>query len=119
MKQMGKHILHVEDDPIQQMIVTSLLKGIADITQAETLEKATALINDSTYELILLDLTLPDGSGLDLLNTLSDNANKPPVIIFSAHEVTDSLHNAAAVLVKGHYKEQDFVNFVRTLLTEA
>ncbi|TQX84259.1 MULTISPECIES: response regulator [Rhizobium] len=58
-----------------------------------------------SYTLILLDLHLPDGSGLELLRRLNERLSMPPVIILSAYDqLSDRLEGiklgAADYLVK-------------------
>ncbi len=56
------------------------------------------------YDLILLDITLSDGSGLELLPLLRpDDSDATPVIIFSADEMPRDISQAVnAALVKSH-----------------
>jgi signal transduction histidine kinase/DNA-binding response OmpR family regulator len=78
-------ILHVEDDPDIRELVTLALGGSTRIDAADTLEGARRRLAEHRYALIILDVTLPDGSGLDLLPVLGgQSAPPPPVVIFSA-----------------------------------
>ncbi len=94
-------ILHVEDDLDLRIVVASSLEGLAPIVQAGSLRQARAWLQTQAPSLILLDLVLPDGNGLDLLQDLSDQACSAPVVIFSAHEPPrEHLSQVSAVLVK-------------------
>ena len=69
------------------------------------LRSAIAATDQRSYRLILLDLHLPDGSGLDLLRRLNECLSMPPVIILSAYDqLSDRLEGmklgAADYLVK-------------------
>ncbi len=110
----AKRILHVEDDPDTQHYVRSLLDTDGEITQTGSIQEARRLLEAGGYDLLLLDLLLPDGSGLDLLH--DPQLDLPPVIVFSAHEVTDTLPNAQAILVKGRFNEQDLIASARSLM---
>lgn len=81
------HILHVEDDSDITTIVSSLFNNDYQVTQASTLAKAKQLLDTENFELILLDVGLPDGSGLDLLKQLNNNDHNIPVVIFSAQDI--------------------------------
>lgn len=81
------NILHIEDDPDITAIVLSLLDNDFNVINAGTLSQAKKLINNNTYDLVLLDIGLPDGSGLDILPLLDDDNHQIPVIIFSAQDV--------------------------------
>lgn len=53
---------------------------------ATDLKSATAAVDQTRYGLVLLDLRLPDGNGLDLLRHMKDGSPLPPVIIMSAYD---------------------------------
>jgi CheY-like chemotaxis protein len=55
-------------------------------TAAECLEK----LDQETFDCMVLDLTLPDRSGMELLETLSRNEEKsfPPVIVYTGHDLS-------------------------------
>lgn len=60
----------VEDDPILGEHFASIVRAIADASLAgvaETLADARALVAQDALDILLLDLGLPDGSGLDLI----------------------------------------------------
>lgn len=109
-----KRILHVEDDPSTQDYIRSLLGPEGELTQTDSIREARRLLQESRFDLLLLDLLLPDGSGLDLLHDAQ--LTLPPVIVFSAHEVTDSLPTVEHILVKGRFAEQDLIASARALL---
>jgi len=110
-----KRILHVEDTKSQQLYIGAILAGIADMTWAGTLKEARSLIKDSRFDLVLIDFTLPDGSGSDLINELAAQDPPIPVIVFSAHELTNNMVNVRNVFVKGHFREQDLIDVVRSI----
>jgi DNA-binding response OmpR family regulator len=111
----SKRILHVEDSKSLQQYIGAILSGIAEITWAGTLKEARLLIKDSRFDLVLLDFTLPDGSGSDLIRELAEKDPTIPIIIFSAHDITSSMVNVNKVFVKGQYSEQDLIKTVRSL----
>lgn len=63
-------VLHVEDDPDIVQLLSILLNDVAQMRYAMTLQDARRLLNEEPFDLVILDLTLPDGSGLDLLPLL-------------------------------------------------
>lgn len=93
-------VLHVEDDADIVSVVAGVLEGVARPVPAFTLAEArAALAGEGGFDLILLDIALPDGSGLDLLPEAAERGI--PVVIFSAHEPdSDTAGSVAAVLVK-------------------
>ena len=63
----------------------------------ESLRFAEAGFRTTTYDLILLDLMLPDGHGLDFLKTIRASGNSTPVIILTARDqVSDRIEGLNA-----------------------
>ncbi|MBT8347844.1 MAG: PAS domain S-box protein, partial [Sulfurovum sp.] len=60
-------ILHVEDDPDIADLIKILLHDIGEIDLAVTKAEALKKLEYKKYDLILLDMMLPDGSGQDIL----------------------------------------------------
>jgi DNA-binding response OmpR family regulator len=80
-------ILIVED----QLRLANLLKqGLAErsytVACAHTCGEARDVLCESAYDLIILDLGLPDGDGLDLLREWRKSGFKEPVLILSARD---------------------------------
>lgn len=115
MKEMTSRILHVEDDPDLQRYVAVALSDIATVTAVMTLKEARASIAKTKYDLFIIDFTLPDGSGSELVIELAKQNPSIPVVVFSAHEITGTLINVSRVFVKGRFVDQDFVDAVRSL----
>jgi CheY-like chemotaxis protein len=114
----SKRILHVEDSKSLQQLVGAILSGIAEITWASTLKEARLLIKESKFDLVLLDFTLPDGSGSDLINELEALDPTIPIIIFSAHDITNTAINVRNIFVKGQYNEKGLTKAVRSILSQ-
>jgi DNA-binding response OmpR family regulator len=111
-------ILHVEDDDDIVSVVSALVGEVADVTPAATREEAKRLIHEETFDLIILDLMLPDGSGEDLLCELHRSTNyKVPVIVFSAREPSaDLAYRIEATLVKSHVSNNELLEVVKSAL---
>lgn len=80
-------ILIVEDDPIL-MDGLSVGLGINGFTvdSVVTCEDARAALAAQNYDAIVLDLMLPDGSGLDILSEIRRAKNDLPVILLTARD---------------------------------
>lgn len=81
------HILAIDDDPDINILVSDLLTGPHRVVHsAATAMEALALADETAYDLILLDLILPDMSGQDLLIELRSRPQsaETPVIVLSA-----------------------------------
>lgn len=80
-------ILLIEDDPGLGNAVRDQIVGDGHVPDlAPTLSYARDLVATMTYDLILLDLGLPDGRGLDFLKTLRAKGSVTPVMILTAHD---------------------------------
>ncbi len=80
-------ILLVEDDPAIQR---SVRKGLMELDfhplTASTLADARELILNNEIDLLVLDLGLPDGDGLDFLKEIRASGNRTPVILLTARD---------------------------------
>src|SRR5690606_22595335 len=70
-------ILHVEDDPDIVEVLRLSLAGTADVTATDRLEEAKSLVQKNEYDLVILDVGLPDGLGTDLLPYVGSRAAQP------------------------------------------
>lgn len=59
----------------------------ATVGEADDVEGALAAIEDSDWDVIVLDITLRDASGLDLLKQIPERRSQTPVLILSMHPV--------------------------------
>lgn len=78
-------ILVIEDEVELSNSIVTYLKGEQYICEvADTYAAAVKKTNSFEYDCILLDITLPDGDGLKILNDLKKNDKTDGVIIISA-----------------------------------
>ena len=86
---MTKKILIIEDEPdIRKTLVYNISREGYDVTTASSLSEGKQHIDLASFSLIILDLMLPDGSGLDLCRDIKSDANKSniPIIILTAKD---------------------------------
>jgi len=80
-------ILYIEDDLITAEYLDAFLREHGfDVVHTDSVVSAHSYINTETFDLILLDLNMPDYNGFDLLKTI--NALALPVIVISAFSDT-------------------------------
>jgi two-component system OmpR family response regulator len=85
-------ILLIEDEPVLgEAVATHLKRSNHAVDWVQRLDDAEAALRAVDYGLILLDLHLPDGRGLDLLRKLRKADDRRPVII-----LTDATRSATA-----------------------
>lgn len=79
--------LLIEDDAVLGAGVRDYLSRAGDaVDWMQTLSDASDAARSVAYDLVLLDLRLPDGSGLGFLRILRSSGNKTPVIILTARD---------------------------------
>lgn len=83
-------ILVVEDD---RRMADNLVSGLADygyeVTLARTGEEAFFLVHSTHPDLVLLDLTLPQRGGLEILAQIRTQQHPPRVLILTSHNSID------------------------------
>lgn len=78
-------ILVIDDDRGILEIAERVLRASGyEVAVASTLKNGLARAGERAYDLILLDVALPDGSGLTGLRSLKD-ATKAPIVMMSGH----------------------------------
>lgn len=107
-------ILHVEDDDDLCSVVATLAEGVGECDRAATLHEARERLDHSRYDLVILDLELPDGVGWELLD------NHPlgcPVIVFSGRPARrDDAPEVAATLVKSSTSNDELLRMISSLV---
>jgi DNA-binding response OmpR family regulator len=110
----------VEDDISLTQLVKELLADEADVVAAHSLAQARKLVRD-VFDLVILDIALGDGSGLDVLPLLRERGGAaPPVILYSASEASAELSGLVqAALVKSRNSLDDLVAHVRMAVADS
>lgn len=90
-------ILVIEDSLEAQKLIQIGIQDMAIVRFAESLAVGRELLQEDKYDLILLDLNLPDGDGLDLCQEVQLYPYRIPVIVVSGKsEVDDRIHSLVA-----------------------
>lgn len=107
-KKQLKQLLVIEDNEIDSSQISKMLKGDnIQVTIAPTGKKAISMLSKKDYDCIILDYTLPDISGVEMIRKVSEVKNKlTPVIVYSARDFNKSEmnllnNNSNTVLTKG------------------
>lgn len=83
-------ILFVEDDMgLIQGLSFALSKEGHEVTVASTMKEALAKWRENKAELVILDVTLPDGSGFDICETIRKESNVPIVFLTAKDDEMD------------------------------
>lgn len=82
-----KQILLLEDDEVLGRGIAMALKTQeCNVTLAQTLTQAESALQ-AQFSLLILDINLPDGSGLELLKKLRRKGNHTPAILLTANDL--------------------------------
>lgn len=81
-------VLIVDDEPaIRESLAFALTRDGFAIAEASSLREARAQVGEA--DLVLLDLVLPDGNGLEFLRGLRSKSDVPVIVLTSRDEETD------------------------------
>jgi len=102
-------ILLIEDHPIVRAGCRSLLQGAqgTEVREATTAADGLRLAHEFIPQVVVLDLRLPDGTGLDLLKPLMLLEHPPKVIIFSMYEDPAFAARALEAGARGYITKND------------
>lgn len=93
--------LIVDDETdIRELLVMTLERMDVDTYSASGVEEAKILLKQRQYALCLTDMQMPDGTGLDLVNYISEFHTGLPVAVITAHA---SAENAVSALKAGAF----------------
>lgn len=109
------HILVVEDNPgdyilLQQYFLLGKLP-VEEIRLAKNMAETIEIVKENDFDIALLDLTLPDSTGVDSVITLERLLPKTPIVVFSGLSTIDVAREAISLgaqdyLVKGDFDEK-------------
>ncbi len=82
-----RKILLLEDDmALGQGIRFALQNNDVDVTLCSTMKQARQMLKDAAFDLLVLDVNLPDGSGLELLQEVR-RSRLTPIILLTANDM--------------------------------
>ncbi len=109
-----RRVLHVEDDVDITRVLRAMLEGVAEVDFAPTLNAAHVCLSSVEYAMVILDIGLPDGSGLELLPRLAQQYPSLPVLIFSGQEFDKNEYgHVLASYVKSRSDTEDMVRVIQ------
>jgi DNA-binding response OmpR family regulator len=95
----GGHVLIIDDEAsLRQTMARILLRAGFEVTTVASGQESFSVLNDHSFDMVYLDLRLPDMSGLDILKTIRAMFPDMPIILFTAQP---DLHSAVEALRRG------------------
>ena len=118
---MKEKIFLLEDDAYLRDGLSEMLSGQGyAVTAAETISKARGIIASGVFDLIILDVMLPDGSGLDLCASLRASGVTSPILFLTACDdeinIVKGLDSGADDYVTKPFKLLELMSRVRALI---
>lgn len=118
---MGQKILLLEDDFfLRDGLCVLLEKEGYTVQSARDCAEARALLGKSCFDLAILDVMLPDGSGLEICQELHQSGNPVPILFLTAcdeeYQIVRGLDAGADDYVTKPFKMLEFLSRVRALL---
>ena len=99
------HILIIDDEPdIRELLEITIMRMGIDTTTADSVGSALSALKQSSFDLCLTDMKLPDGQGLEVIDYIQLNHPQLPVAMITAF---GSVETAISALKAGAF---DFVN---------
>ena len=94
-------VLVLDDEAdLRELLEITLIKMGLDVDSAATLRQARALFEEHEYALVLTDMRLPDGLGLELVREIGASGKGTPVAVITAYGSAD---NAVVALKAGAF----------------
>ena len=86
------HVLAVDDNRMTRLKMDRALQDDYEVSQAQGGEEALTLLRSQSFDLILLDIEMPDVDGFEVLRQMKEEASlrEIPVIVVSGMEDTTS-----------------------------
>lgn len=100
----GKNILIAEDNKINQVLIQTILKPCqANLTLVENGLQAVAAVKNKSFDLVLMDIQMPEMDGIAAQQAISDLNTALPVIAVTANVLQDDIET---------YLAQGFVDYI-------
>ncbi|MEE9470890.1 MAG: response regulator transcription factor [Gemmatimonadota bacterium] len=105
-----RRILVVDDHPVLREGLVQIIDRQSDLCVCGTAESATEAIErvDSLEpDLAIVDLSLKEGSGLDLIGDLIRKPSRPPVLVLSMHDESVYAERALKAGARGYIMKEE------------
>jgi CheY-like chemotaxis protein len=99
-------ILHVDDDPDVRLLMAGSLQEFGYVVlTAATVAEALQLAREVRFNLCILDVRLPDGTGIELCQQLRELQPNVPVLYYSAYASESEQKEALSVCGDAYLKK--------------
>lgn len=105
-------IVIVDDHPIVRLGIRQMLAAEGDLEvcgEAESADRARELIHEAAPDLAIVDLSLAEGSGLDLIRSLREHRPALPVLVLSMHDEALFAERVLRVGARGYIMKREAI----------
>jgi DNA-binding NarL/FixJ family response regulator len=106
----ARKVLIVDDHPLVRVGLVSVIQDESDLSvcaEAGTVREALRLVREMRPDIVILDLTLPDGGGLELLKRITHQDNAPHVLVCSINDANIYAQRVLAAGAKGYIHKHE------------
>lgn len=105
-------VLYVEDDMITFRFIKALLQDYAEVFLAKSIKETLEILDRQSFNLIILDLLLPDGNSESILPKLE--TFNIPIIVYSGLKVSNNLGKIVKhVVLKSEISNEKLLNLIK------
>ncbi len=120
----GGHILIIDDEAsLRQTMARILQRAGYEVTTAATGKDGLSLVSEHPFDLLYLDIRMPDMNGLELLKTIHAKLPDLPVILFTAqpdlNSAVEALRRGATDYLLKPLKPQTVLDHTATILARS
>ena len=97
-------VLVVEDEPVMRARLVDMLynAGASQVSESPNVASARAAFDAQEFQIVLLDLGLPDGDGHELMNEFNRQREGQHVVLVTADDSIDSIQRAISAGANGY-----------------
>lgn len=104
-------ILHVDDDPDVRLLMAGSLQEFGYfVLTAGTVNEALKLAKETSFDLCILDVRLPDGTGIELCQQLRSLQPNVPIVYYTAYADDRSQQEALSVCGDAYLRKPASIN---------
>ena len=122
---MAKILVADDEEDIRTFTTRTLTYEGHDVTLAVDGEQATTLMNESDYDLVILDIMMPKMNGVEVVRYMkkTERLKSVPIFLFSAsgpiNNLTEEVKDMVDDYLRKPFMSQEFLQIVNKLLKKA
>ncbi|NLK62138.1 MAG: response regulator [Fusobacteria bacterium] len=109
-------VLIVDDEENIRGLLKNLIDDFSEVFEADTGKKGFSIFEKESPDLILLDIMLPDTSGVELLQQIRNKDRKVKIVMITAYETIKSVIDIMDIKISGYITKPFVIKEVREKL---